>query len=185
VENGIPFVTQKNITQDGLSLSGTKFISEKDHDNFYRRSNVAFGDILISMIGANRGTACAVDDPTVFSIKNVGLIKLGKNINQEYLLYFLKSSMAQAYIRLASRGGAQEFVGLTKLRDFPIVIAPPEKQLTIVAMLDELAEQTRTLRGLYQEKLEDSHDLKQSVLQKAFSGELSSPPTRAIREAAE
>jgi type I restriction enzyme, S subunit len=55
---GIPFVTQKNIREDGLSFEKTKFISEEDHEDFYRRSNVAHGDILISMIGANRGMSC-------------------------------------------------------------------------------------------------------------------------------
>lgn len=91
VEEGIPFVTQKNIRPDGLSLENTRFISVADHNNFYRRSNAAMGDILISMIGANRGMACLVDDPRTFSIKNVGLVKVSPNIDQRYLLYFLKS----------------------------------------------------------------------------------------------
>ena len=185
VESGIPFVTQKNITEDGLSLSDVRFISEADHVNFFRRSNAMLGDILISMIGANRGMACAVDDPTTFSIKNVGLIKSGPNINQAYLLYFLKSAKAQEYVRVASRGGAQEFIGLTKLREFPIAVPPPKEQLTFVAVLDELLEKTRELRSAYRRKLEYLGDLKRSILQKAFSGELTSPPSQAIKEAAE
>src|SRR5690554_633270 len=55
VKEGIPFVTQKNIRLTGLTLEDTKFINDVDHEKFYKRSNVAFGDILISMIGANRG----------------------------------------------------------------------------------------------------------------------------------
>jgi len=53
VADGIPFVTQKNIRDNGLSLEHTKFITQTDHDRFYKRSNVAYGDILISTIGAN------------------------------------------------------------------------------------------------------------------------------------
>jgi type I restriction enzyme S subunit len=87
VAEGIPFVTQKNIREDGLSFSNTKFISKEDHDKFYKRSNVAHGDILISMIGANRGMACIVDDKRIFSIKNVGLVKKNGNVNGQFLLY--------------------------------------------------------------------------------------------------
>ncbi|UPT97834.1 restriction endonuclease subunit S [Bradyrhizobium barranii subsp. apii] len=184
VERGVPFVTQKNITKEGLSLSDVRFISETDHQNFYRRSNAAFGDILISMIGANRGMACAIDDRTIFSIKNVGLIKASPNINHEYLLYFLKSAVAQEYIRVASRGGAQEFVGLTKLRDFPIFVPPQRDQLALVAALNELLKKMSQLRATYRQKLDDLNELKQSILRKAFSGELTSL-SRATKEAAE
>jgi type I restriction enzyme S subunit len=41
------------------------------------------------------------------------------------------------------------------------------------------------LEDLYRTRLEFISDLKQSVLQKAFSGELTSPPSQAIKEAAE
>lgn len=75
---GIPFVTQKNITPSGFDLTNTKRISLQDHEKFYKRSNVEYGDILIAMIGANRGMSCIVNTREVFSIKNVGLIKKSK-----------------------------------------------------------------------------------------------------------
>lgn len=169
---GIPFVTQKNIRSDGLSLENVRYISEKDHDDFYRRSNVQLGDIIISMIGANRGMFCLVDDPQIFSIKNVGLIKSNPDINQNYLLYFLKSQFAADYVTSASRGGAQEFIGLTKLRDFPVLIAPFEKQAVIVQSLDLLLGISQELEIVYRQKLAAIAELKQALLQKAFAGEL-------------
>ncbi len=172
VTSGIPFVTQKNIKLTGLSFANTKFISNRDHDKFYKRSNVSEGDVLISMIGANRGMTCIVDDQRVFSIKNVGLIKESSRINQLYLLYFMKSSTAQAYIEEESRGGAQPFIGLTKLRNFPIPIAPLNSQSLIVNQLKELDEKSSSLGELYQQKLTALKELKQSLLQKAFTGEL-------------
>lgn len=55
IPEGIPFVTQKNIKPDGMTFEGTKYITDLDHEKFYKRSNVSKNDILISMIGANRG----------------------------------------------------------------------------------------------------------------------------------
>jgi type I restriction enzyme S subunit len=174
IKEGIPFVTQKNIRQDGLSFSDTRFITEADHEKFYKRSNVTFGDILISMIGANRGMAAIVDDERIFSIKNVGLIKESKNINKYFLLYYLKSSLAMKYVLYMSNGGAQEFVGLTALRSFPIPYPSLKDQQIIVQKLDALSNETKKLEAIYQQKIKDLEELKKSILQKAFAGELRS-----------
>ncbi len=46
------------------------------------------------------------------------------------------------------------------------------KQQTIVQKLDLLSAKTKKLEAIYQQKLEDLEELKKSVLQKAFNGEL-------------
>lgn len=172
VAEGIPFVTQKNIREDGLSFEKTKFISQPDHDDFYRRSNAAYGDILISMIGANRGMACIVNDERTFSIKNVGLVKQNPSINQEFLLYFLKSPQAANFVRRASKGGAQEFIGLTELRRFPCPLLPLEHQKELAKTFLSLREETQRLTRLYERKLTALEELKKSLLHQAFNGEL-------------
>ncbi|MDD5676263.1 MAG: restriction endonuclease subunit S [Chitinivibrionales bacterium] len=178
VKSGIPFVTQKNIRTEGFSFGNTKFITENDHEKFYKRSNVAYGDILISMIGANRGMACIVNIDKIFSIKNVCLVKKNDKIIQYYLLYYLMSRKAKQYVESFSKGGAQEFIGLTELRQFPIIYAPKSEQTTIVSTLDALSSQTKKLESIYQRKLYNLEELKKSLLQKAFSGELTETSTR-------
>ena len=172
VTDGIPFVTQKNIREDGLSFEKTKFISQLDHDDFYRRSNAAHGDILISMIGANRGMACIVDDERTFSIKNVGLVKQNPTINREFLLYFLKSPQAASFVKGASKGGAQEFVGLTELRRFPVPLPSLERQNAFAETFQSLREETQRLARIYERKLAALAELKKSLLHQAFTGEL-------------
>ena len=156
LENGIPFVTQKNITKEGLSFDDIQFISREDHQKIIKRSNVEFGDIIISMIGANRGMSCVIDDNREFSIKNVGLIKpLGK-INHTYLLYFLKSQNAQEYISLMSSGGAQQFIGLTTLRKFPIPVPDVVEQTEIVKAIEEemqLVNANKRLVEIFEQKI--------------------------------
>lgn len=174
VEQGIPFVTQKNIRSTGLNFDKIKYITQEDHNKFYKRSNVAVDDILISMIGVNRGMSCVVDDNRIFSIKNVGLIKKAFRVVPKFLLFYLKSSYAKAYIEQESRGGAQPFIGLTKLRNMPIAITDLVEQNEIVKKLNNLSFQCIELENNYKNKLSALKKLKQSLLQKAFSGELTS-----------
>ncbi len=168
VTEGIPFVTQKNITINGFDLLNTKKITLEDHNKFYARSNVEFGDIIISMIGANRGMSCIVDTREIFSIKNVGLIKNNKNVNIRYLLFYLHSPAANAYVLDNSNGGAQEFIGLKGLRSFPIQYPPLSEQQRIVARLDSLSTHVRELEEVERKIIAECDALKQALLRKVF-----------------
>lgn len=168
VTDGIPFVTQKNITINGFDLSNTKKITVEDHKKFYVRSNVEFGDIIIAMIGANRGMSCIVDTRETFSIKNVGLIKKNENINIKYLLFYLHSPSANAYVQANSNGGAQEFIGLKGLRNFPIQYPPLSDQQTIVATLDSIKLKVDKLQENYDKIVKECDTLKQAILRQVF-----------------
>jgi len=172
VENGIPFVTQKNIGKSGLNFNKIKFITEENHDHFYKRSNVALGDILLSMIGANRGMSCIVDDSRTFSIKNICLIKNTEAIDMQFLLYYLRSPFVLRYIESESRGGAQPFIGLTKLRKLPVPKIDMSRQVEIGKRLHLLKIKSTQLESIYTAKINALEELKQSILQKAFKGEL-------------
>ena len=172
VSEGVPLVTQKNVRDEGLTFNKCKNISLADHEKIHKRSNVSEGDILISMIGVNRGMTCLVDVPDVFSIKNVGLIKQTDEFNMNYLLYYLKSRPALEYVSAETNGGAQPFIGLKKLRAFPVAYAPIKSQNMSVSFLDGAKGESDKLITLYKAKLTDLDDLRQSLLQKAFAGKL-------------
>tara|TARA_R110002033_G_scaffold155169_3_gene191452 strand:+ start:2130 stop:3314 length:1185 start_codon:yes stop_codon:yes gene_type:complete len=172
-EKGIPFITQKNVLDVGLSFADIKHISKKDHEDIYKRSNVAYNDILFSMIGANRGMACIVDDERIFSIKNVGLIKASKFYRPKFLLFYFKSPIAQKYVKENSSGSAQGFIGLGKLRAFPVPLISIELQDEIITQLDYLNLSVSELIKSFELKLTNLEELKKSILQQAFAGELS------------
>lgn len=168
VTEGIPFVTQKNITINGFDLINTKKITLEDHKKFYTRSNVEFGDIIIAMIGANRGMSCIVNTREIFSIKNVGLIKKTDNINMRFLLYYLHSPAANSYVLENSNGGAQEFIGLKGLRNFPIQFPSLAEQQRIVERLDALSENIRKYEEFQRQIISECDALKQALLRKVF-----------------
>ncbi len=173
IPNGIPFVTQKNIREKGFDLNNVKYISEKDHNIYYKRSNVEKKDILISMIGHNRGMCCIVDTEAVFSIKNVGLVKLFNHLQiNKYLLCYYQSKTGQDAILKQSKGGAQAFIGLTELRHWPVPICPIEEQKEIVRRVEALfsiADQLETKLTLARKRVDN---LTASILSKAFRGKL-------------
>ena len=60
------------------------------------------------------------------------------------------------------------------IKEYKIPIPSLKEQQTIVQKLDALNAETQKLEIIYQQKINDLEELKKSILQKAFSGELTS-----------
>ena len=70
-------------------------------------------------------------------------------------------------------GSAQGGFNATKLGNLNLIYPKSIKtQKQIVQKLDALQAETKKLEEIYQKKIEDLEELKKSVLQKAFNGEL-------------
>jgi len=173
VENGVPFVTQKNIRDGKLDLGDVSFISECDHQLFFKRSNVQRGDVIISMIGHGRGQCCVVDTDLVFSIKNVGLFKFFDQFqSNKFLCYYYQSKIGLDLVLAKSKGGAQPFIGLTELRSWPVPVCSLEEQMEIVQELESKLSEADQLDQTLATALQQADALRQSILKKAFCGQL-------------
>ena len=77
--------------------------------------------------------------------------------------------------KILGKGTGATVVGIKSslLKKIPIYFPKSiEEQQTIVRQLDALRAETQKLEAVYQKKLDDLEELKKSVLQKAFAGEL-------------
>lgn len=171
INEGYPLVTSKNLKNHKLILDDVKFISETDYVNINKRSKVDIGDVLFAMIGTI-GNPVVIDDEPNYAIKNVALFKVGNNQSSYFLKYFLDSKQTIDKMMQDAKGTTQKFVGLGYLRSFPILIPPLKEQQTVVRQLDALRAETQKLEAVYQKKIADLEELKKSILQKAFAGEL-------------
>ena len=59
-----------------------------------------------------------------------------------------------------------------KIKNVCFPLPPLAEQQTIVHQLDALRAETKRLEAIYQQKLLNLEELKKSILQKAFNGEL-------------
>jgi len=128
-------ITSKNVKNGSINFDSAYFISESDFDNINKRSKVDIDDLLFTMIGTVGEVAHITEEPD-FAIKNVGLIKTQSRILARYLLHYLQSTYAKDYISSNSSKGSQVFLGLGKLRNFPIPYVEPKIQSRIVEVLD-------------------------------------------------
>jgi hypothetical protein len=71
-----------------------------------------------------------------------------------------------------SSGAVHQTIYFPEAKAFHICLPPLSKQQEIIDFLDTLKKQTERLEGIYQRKRLDLLDTKQSILRKAFSGQL-------------
>ena len=162
VVNGHPFVTSKNLSDQGLDLSDVSYISDEDFAAFNKRSKVDVGDILFGMIGTIGHPVLVESDS--FAIKNVALIKGGGKISNCYLLQLLKSPVFDRYVKRENAGGTQKFLGLNLVRDFVLRVPNDDEQRKIGTFFTYLD----NLIAVNQRKLAKLKELKQGYLQKLF-----------------
>lgn len=169
-ENGYPFVTSKNLKENGLDLENVNLISESDYFNFNKRSKVDKGDLLLAMIGTI-GNPIIVEIEPNFAIKNVALIKANENVvMMKFLKFFFTSQATINKMQDESNGATQKFVSLKYLRNFPIPLPPLEEQKRIVAKIDAAFEQLDEAISLQKNNILRTETLKKALLVDVFEG---------------
>nr|WP_234193985.1 restriction endonuclease subunit S [Campylobacter novaezeelandiae] len=173
IENGIPFLSVKNISKGFFDLSDVKYISLEEHNKLIKRAKPEFGDILICRIGT-LGKAIKISLEFEFSIfVSLGLLKPKVKIISDYLAYFLNSYFIEGWINNKVGGGTHTAkLNLNILEKCPIALPPLKEQEQIVSYLDELSLNIKNLKQNYQTQIKDLQELKQSLLDKAFKGRL-------------
>ena len=177
-DKGIPLVTSKNLTPQGIDFKKVSYISQDAHREIERRSKVDDGDILFAMIGTI-GNALLVKKDREFSIKNVALFKLDKsNVDPRFFLYLLSSHIVTVQLDRKAKGGNQKFVSLSVLRDLEIPLPPLSEQKRIADILDK----ADAIRRKRQDAIQYSENILRSAYLHLFGDPVANPQGWPVEE---
>lgn len=93
-------------------------------------------------------------------------------VDSDYLYYYFSSNIVYNYVLDNVNQLMQPNLSITDLKRMTIPITSIEGQRKISIKIEDLSEQTNSLISNYQTKLDNLEELKKSILQKAFAGEL-------------
>jgi len=173
-EFGLPFITISNINKQThkIDFSDTFKVPQKYYDGLRQNKKPIKGDVLYTVTGSY-GIPVLIEDDFKFCFqRHIGLIRPSKKLNSKLLYYWILSPQAFLQANETATGTAQKTVSLKSLRNFSFPNIPINEQQNIVCQLDSLRAETQKLEAIYQQKLLNLEELKKSVLQKAFAGEL-------------
>lgn len=147
------------------------YVSEEKYQELKRHSYQE-GDIIMTKLGNPLGASAIVPE-SEYGLIVADLVRIrASKVNVEYLCYHLNSKVTQDIINAQQKGATRPRVKIVNVRDLPINVPSSKKQKEIVNEISLLEQYTNELIKKYVNKLKNLEELKKSILQKAFSGEL-------------
>jgi type I restriction enzyme S subunit len=140
-----------------------------DPNNFPKNALVTEEDIIYTRTGSLglvfRGKYGVLHNNSFKVVPN-------KQLDKDFLFIWLQNPIFKSKIFALALKAAQPDITHAIFKIQEISIPPLQEQQTIVRKLDTLRAETQKLEAVYQQKLADLEELKKSILQKAFAGEL-------------
>ena len=171
---GVPFITIGNIAKDTrtIDFSDTFMVSRVYFDGLKANKKPQLGDVLYTVTGSF-GVPVLINESREFCFqRHIGLVRPKPEVSSEWLYYLLMSPQVFKQANEGATGTAQKTVSLKVLRGYKVPKVPLAMQLTTVAKLNSLFEETQRLEAIYQQKLTALDELKKSLLHRAFNGDL-------------
>ncbi|MBI2726107.1 MAG: restriction endonuclease subunit S [Polaromonas sp.] len=162
-------LSSKNVLDDEINFENPRYLSAEDFALEHRRTKVAKGDVLLTIVGTIGRTAVVLDDAPLFALqRSVAVIKPHTD---QVLPRFLMLALMHSADRLneKARGVAQKGIYLETLREFTIRHPSLHEQQRIVAILDEAFDGIATAEANAEKNLRNARALFESYLQGIFT----------------
>ena len=136
-DDGIPFLSSKNVKSDRFLLNDYKYVSKEDFLSLTKNNKPEKGDILYTRVGSF-GEAAVIDFDFDFAIfVSLTLIKPKNDIVlSRYLMHYLNSPKIKHLAKNSTSGVGVQNLNVKVVREFPIQLPPIDQQKKIAAILD-------------------------------------------------
>jgi type I restriction enzyme S subunit len=144
VENGIPYLTSKNMGPGYLKLDGVDHISSADFENLFPNKSKSItrlreGDVLTGIIGTfNNLYLYTANDFFGISSAIAILRPDPSRLVPKYLFYYLSSPRLQALKEGVASGSVQGYTNLKVVGSLPIELPSLQEQLAVTEILGAL-----------------------------------------------
>ncbi len=146
--------------------------------NILERALLLPNDVIITQTGTKNkrdyGFTVIIEKDNYLLNQRISAIRFPKNYLPKFFLYFSWTNLFKdQYFANETGTVGQGNVGIGAITNAVVPLPSLKQQQAIVEKLDALSTETKKLEAIYQQKINDLGELKKSVLQKAFSGQLS------------
>ncbi len=169
---GTPRPYLRNINIRWFSVDTSDLLEMRIKEDEIDKYSVLKGDLLICEGGYPGRASIWEHDDRIFFQKALHRVRFENEVHARLLMYFLFMSDKSGDLRNHFSGaGIQHFTGKS-LAKFEMPFPSPEIALQMVAKIEAMQRHSATLERRYQQKLLDIDDLRQSLVQKAFAGQI-------------
>jgi type I restriction enzyme S subunit len=171
--SGIPFLTIGNVSSGRLDFSETRFVPESYFAKIKADRIPKRGDILYTVVGATIGIPILVDTDRAFCFqRHIAILKPSKAATSKFLHVLMGSPAVFQEAWARTTGTAQPTLPLGGLRSIPVSTPSLPEQQEVVRRVEKLFALADQIEARFREAQKRVDSITQSVLAKAFRGEL-------------
>jgi type I restriction enzyme, S subunit len=142
-----------------------------------KRALLLPNDVIITQTGTKKkrdyGFTVIIEKENYLLNQRISSIRFPKHFMPKFFLYYSWTNIFKDQFFANETGTVgQGNVGIGAITNAAIPLPPLHTQQAIVKKLDVLRAKTQRLEEIYKKKIHDLEELKKSILQKAFNGEL-------------
>jgi type I restriction enzyme S subunit len=177
-ENGQYYFINGNNLSDGYIeiKENTKRVNKEEFEKHQRI--LTENTVLISINGTLGNVAFYNDEPVILG-KSACYINFDSRVEKRYVKFLVQSSLFFENMANESTGATIKNFSLKSMRNYKLFLPPLEKQVETVNELELFDSGIKELSTTYSNKIASLEELKKSILQKAFAGELTGKVAKA------
>lgn len=165
IDEGITFISAKNIVNGELDFTDIKHISEQEYQEIQKRCQVAIYDILLSKSGSLGSPVIVKTEEKLGLFESLAILKYDRErLLPEFLCEQLKADRIQRQFTTGTKGVAIKHLHLGVIADTKIIVPPLDKQKVFA----DFVRSTDKLKSKIQKSLEKTQLLFDSLMQKYF-----------------
>lgn len=170
--NELLFITSENIREGFISLEKEKYLP-LGFNKIQKRSVLRKGDVLFNIVGASIGRSAIYNLDVIANINQaVAMIRLNGELSNQYLNHFLNSEVAKQEYLKKQVEVARANLSLKDVNEIMIPWCSLKEQHQIVQQIESRLSVCDKVEETITENLQKAEALRQSILKKAFAGEL-------------
>ena len=138
LDEGITFISAKNIIEGKLNFSDIEHISEIEYQEIQKRCQTEQGDVLLAKSGSLGMTAIVDTDEPLGLFESLAILKYDRALlNGVFLCRQMQSDSIQGQLMANVKGVAVKHLHLNVISSTKIVVPPMERQKEFAAFAEQ------------------------------------------------
>ena len=166
-ENGVKFLSAKDVSKGRIDWENTKYIPIELHEKLVKRIKPQLNDILLAKNGTT-GICAKVNNEEIFDIYvSLALLRPNLENSSDYLVHAINNEETKEQFEKSLKGVGVPNLHLGEIKKVKIIVPP----ITLQNEFSEIVKQIDKQKFEIEKSLKETQELYESLMEEYFKGE--------------